>query len=517
MPKLLYLWSCLLGLTLAAQAQDAGLACGNSRYADDIFSTVRPATTVVFGYNTVRNYATDAESAPVPLSLDVYEPDGDAATQRPLWLVAFGGSFSSGTRTDAEVVSLCQAFARKGYVAAAIDYRLLNPDGASLGAVSANPANLADEVVRAAADMKAAVRFFKRDAATANTYRIDPTKIFLAGYSAGAITALQAAYTERDTDNPTTTAAYQANGGLEGNTDLPAPNNLLPSYNASGIVGVLNLAGGVNSLSILNSGNPPLYSAQGTADDVVPYECGTIQFTNFTLCGSHQMQRQADAVGIPNQLHPVAGGSHNSPVSAANLSVIIGEAAAFFQRTVLCRAAPLPVALTSFSGSVVPEGCLATLAWQTASERNSYAYEVQASADGQAFAPLGTLPSKNRAAGAAYSYRVGPLAGPRYFRLRLLDADGLATYSPVVALAPACAAGPLLVAPNPACDQATVSGLPPGRSQLLLYNASGQCVVRATSEGSATLRLAALPPGVYLLRVLSAGGTAAGSLRLTKE
>lgn len=277
MPKLLYLWGCWLAL--AAQAQDAGLACGNGRYADDIFPTVRPAATVVFGYTTIRDYATETESAPVPLRLDVPEPAGDAATQRPLLLVAFGGSFSS-----------------------------------ALGS-----------------------------------------------------------------------------------------------------------------------------------------------------------------------------------------------------------AAPLPVVLTSFSGSVVPEGCLATLTWQTAAERNSYAYEVQASADGQAFAPLGTVPSKNRAAGAAYSYRVGPLAGPQYFRLRLLDADGLATYSPVVALAPACAAGPLLVAPNPVRDQATVSGLPPGRSQLLLYNASGQCVVRATGEGSATLHLGALPPGVYLLRVLSAGGTAAGSLRLTKE
>nr|GFD50188.1 hypothetical protein [Tanacetum cinerariifolium] len=120
----------------------------------------------------------------------------------------------------------------KGYVAAAIDYRLLNPNFRSLLAVAANQANLVDAVIRAAADVKAAVRYFKHDADSANTYHIDPTHIFVGGYSAGAITALQVAYTESVTENPVTTNAYNANGGLEGNTDLLASKKLLPNYNA---------------------------------------------------------------------------------------------------------------------------------------------------------------------------------------------------------------------------------------------------------------------------------------------
>ncbi|RZK23598.1 MAG: T9SS type A sorting domain-containing protein [Hymenobacter sp.] len=514
MRKLLYLGTCLLGLTPAAQGQNAGLACGNGRYASDLFA-VLPATTAVFGYNTIRDYATGSESAPVPLSLDVYQPAGDAAGQRPLVLVAFGGAFIGGARTDAEIVSICQAFARKGYVAAALDYRLLS--SASLGAVYADQSKLADEVVRAAGDMKAAVRFFKRDAATANAYRIDPTKIFLGGYSAGAIMALQVAYTEAITDNPATTAAYQANGGLEGNTDLPAPDNLLPTYDATGIAGVLNIAGGVNSLGIINAGNPPLYSAQGDADSTVPYDCGPIQYTTFTVCGSHQMQLQADATGLANQLHPVPGGSHGSPVSAANLGPIIDEAAAFFQSQVLCAAAPLPVTLTSFTGQVASTDCAATLAWRTATEHNSYAYEVQASADGHQFAPLGTVPSQNRAAGASYTYRAGLVAGTRYFRLRMLDSDGSAAYSPVVALVGTCEIAPLLLVPNPVRDYALVSGLPAGRSQLLLYNGTGQRVLKVAAQGSARLILSGLPAGTYLLKVVAEDGTHTSTTRLVKE
>lgn len=514
MQKIVCLWVCLLGWAWSAHGQNAALACGNGRYTNDIFTDVTITPNEVFGYNTVRNYATGSEGPVTPLSLDVYEPRGDATQQRPLLLFAFGGAFLEGARTDAEVVSVCQTFARKGYVAAAIDYRKLNPNFFSLAAVANNQANLVDVVIRAAADMKAAVRFFKHDADTANTYLIDPTRIFVGGYSAGAITALQVAYTESITENPLTTNAYNANGGLEGNTDLLGRDKLLASYDASGIAGVFNIAGGVNSLSIVSAGNPPLFSAQGTNDTTVPYDRGTIQGTQFTIYGSGQLQLRADTVSILNQLHPIAGGNHSSPVTDPELTQIINEAAAFFQ-PLIC-AAPLPVTLTSFSGRVAPDDCTATLTWQTATERNSYAYEVQGSADGQAYTALSTVPSRNRAAGASYSFRVGRLAELRYFRLRMLDIDGTAAYSPVVTLA-GCGAAPLAVAPNPARDRVTVSGLPAGRCLGVLYSATGQVVAQASGTATISLPLGSLPPGIYLLKVLGESGATVGTAKVVKE
>jgi acetyl esterase/lipase len=514
MKKLLYLWLCLLGAASLAAAQNTNLACGNGRYISNVFPNQPTKTAdVIFGYNTSRNYASGAFT-PVTLKLDVYEPASDVAVQRPLLILAFGGAFIQGSRQDADIVAICQEFARKGYVTAAIDYRIVTGT-LNQFTVLGNQSFLIDEVVRAVSDMKAAVRFFKHDAATANAYRIDPAKIFVGGFSAGAITALEVGYIDNITDNPTTTAAYAANGGLEGNTDLAGADALLPTYSSAGIAGVFNIAGGVNNLSVIDANDPPLYSAQGTADQTVPYDYGVIQLTQFTIYGSNQMQQKATAVGLPNQLHPVVGGSHSSPANDPDRTQIIAEAAVFLQPLV-CGAGPLPVVLTSFSGRVDGD-CTATLTWQTASERNSRAYEVQASGNGKTFVPLGTVPSQNRAAGASYTYRAGAVLGTRYYRLRMVDADGTAAYSPVATLRATCEVEPLQLVPNPVRDYALVSGLPAGLCQLLLYNATGQRVLQLTAEGSARLVLSNLPAGVYLLKVLAPDGTPRSTTRVVKE
>jgi hypothetical protein len=111
---------------------------------------------------------------------------------------------------------------------------------------------------------------------------------------------------------------------------------------------------------------------------------------------------------------------------------------------------------------------------------------------------------------------VGPLAGTRYFRLKMVDQDGTYTYSPVVTLAATCAPSQLLLAPNPAHNEVQVSGLPGGATHLLLYNATGQCVLQQRATGPASLRLGGLPPGIYLLQAVSESG-ARSTARLVKE
>lgn len=269
-------------------------------------------------------------------------------------------------------------------------------------------------------------------------------------------------------------------------------------------------------LSVASTGNPPLCSAQDIADEVVPYDCGTVVSTPYVVCGSQQLQAQATAVGIKNQLYPVAGSYHRSSRNEPDRRQIIAEAGALSQ-VLISPPDPQPVVLKSFEGLTSGTDCTATLTWQTISEQGSWAYEVQSSGDGQDFTTLGTVPSKNRLTGATYTYRAGALPEARYFRLKLLDVAGAATYSPVVVLDAACTASKLLIAPNPARDQATVRGLPPGRSQALLYNATGQCVASASGEGSIALPLSELPAGVYLLKAVSEAGIQAGSAKLVKE
>ncbi|MBC7940099.1 MAG: hypothetical protein H7Z19_10105, partial [Chitinophagaceae bacterium] len=74
------------------------------------------------------------------LLLDRYEPAAALATglRRPVLVMAFGGAFHRGDRladefgedehTNTPVSAYCRAFARRGWVACSIDYRLVQED-----------------------------------------------------------------------------------------------------------------------------------------------------------------------------------------------------------------------------------------------------------------------------------------------------------------------------------------------------------------------------------------------------
>jgi len=103
--------------------------------------------------------------------MDVFEPAGDDTENRPVLLAAFGGSFISGDRTTTH--ELCKSFARKGFVTAAIDYRLYDKPFFPVGELP-DSLDMMDVVVRAVHDYKAAIRYFRKDADDENQFRIDP-------------------------------------------------------------------------------------------------------------------------------------------------------------------------------------------------------------------------------------------------------------------------------------------------------------------------------------------------------
>lgn len=88
----------------------------------------------------------------------------------------------------------------------------------------------------------------------------------------------------------------------------------------------------------------------------------------------------------------------------------------------------LPVSLLSFTAQA--QGQKVITAWQVAGERNFSRYEVERSATALNFSSIG----KVSASGAtAYQFTdPHPLPGANYYRLRLVDQDGSATYSKVV-------------------------------------------------------------------------------------
>lgn len=287
--------------------------CDGMRYRTDVFETVTSTKGLKYGEGTTFN-GTFQE-----LYLDIYEPAQDNAEMRPAIILAFGGSYISGQREDIDW--LCEAYARKGFVAVTIDYRLY--DGPLIPLPSA--AVMQDVVAKSVGDMKAAIRYLREDAATNNFYRIDPDYIFVGGISAGSITAAHTAVLDTsDTFTPELWSIIESNGGLEGYSS----DNLEYSTEVRGFV---NFSGGLNDASWIDAEDPPFVSIHDEFDGIVPYGEGFASIFFFDIIyleGSLIMSEVADSVGVENQLYTIEGslghvsyfGSENARTNNVNRS-----------------------------------------------------------------------------------------------------------------------------------------------------------------------------------------------------
>ncbi|MEQ8839661.1 MAG: alpha/beta hydrolase [Acidimicrobiales bacterium] len=111
------------------------------------------------------------------LILDVYEPVGDTLEARPTVVLIHGGGFVNGSRTG--YVGAAEAYAQRGFVAVAIDYRTC-PSGISAEDFLAVATNAIDDGMEA-------IRYLH---ANAETYGIDTTRIATLGSSAGGAISL---------------------------------------------------------------------------------------------------------------------------------------------------------------------------------------------------------------------------------------------------------------------------------------------------------------------------------------
>lgn len=267
--------------------------CSTGRYSSDVYTNLTITSNIEYGQNTTFSGANKI------LKLDFYEPTGDTATVRPLIIWTHGGSFLGGSKTDVDMVALSNAFAKKGYVCASIDYRT--------GFFPVDSANSVKAVMRAVQDMRAAIRFFYKDRADGtNTYKIDTNNIFVGGSSAGAITALHLAYLDRscEINDYVAPATLTAMGGLEGNSGHPC-------Y-SSRVNGVINLCGALAQYGWLEAGNLPVCSMHGTVDGTVKYNRGVVNpgVALMYLDGSRMIHEQAQAVGVQSNFYTFYGADH---------------------------------------------------------------------------------------------------------------------------------------------------------------------------------------------------------------
>ncbi len=310
------------------------LCSAQLHYTQNLFSVVKSETDLVYGIEN--GYAGISDT----LLLDIYKPFGDQNCRRPLMILVHGGFWIAGSKSDPSINLIAQEMASKGYVVAAINYRLGMHKAASYSMywacnnnISVPCAYIADssEIVRALyramQDTKGAIRFMKDRAAIDST---DIANVYLAGESAGGFSVMAAAFTRDSSQKPAD--AYSITDAVSPDPDLltclPAAyslmrpdlgsveGNLNRVINDASIKGVASFYGGLLDSSLLNSNsqNPAIYLFHQGSDVVVDYEknrvfgrinwecyapsnvCQPYPFTPFVY-GGEAIRRQLDSMG----------------------------------------------------------------------------------------------------------------------------------------------------------------------------------------------------------------------------
>ena len=292
----------LLSLGLSVSAQD--------RYLDDVFSAVTVTSDVTYATNiSILPMLQGLPPSPATLKCDIYEPTGDALTDRPVIILVHTGSFlppvlngqPTGSKTDLSIVEQCTRWAKKGYVAVAMDNRLgWNPTSTDQ---NVRTSTLIQAAYRGIQDAKAMVRYIRMTEDIGNPYGIDPNKIIVGGQGTGGYISLGYATLNSESElylpkfldftdptNPTpyvyppvfgnidgtdSTYApiYDSTGAIVGSMPFNIPNNLGYSNDVNM---VFNLGGALADISWLEAGDVPMVSFHCEKDPYGPIDTGDV-------------------------------------------------------------------------------------------------------------------------------------------------------------------------------------------------------------------------------------------------
>lgn len=283
------------------------------------------------------------------LSLDLYIPDTEKYQSAPLVLFIHGGAFYSGDKSEEEYTKWCEKFAKCGYVAATINYRM---------GFSPSQYAIVRSAYRAIQDTRAAIRFLLKNK---DELKIDPNRIYLAGCSAGAITALHTAFM-KDFERPNSTKGklkikllgenlYLNNfdkdlGSVDSVWDYS--NNYSEPFS---INAVCNMWGAIFDPEMLsNSPTTRILSIHSRYDPVVPYAQGRPFGESLGLIadlilpnvyGSIEIDNKAKSLGIVSELHTENTPVHTLVKTNGSLNILHDDyfdwMTSFFQKDMIDR------------------------------------------------------------------------------------------------------------------------------------------------------------------------------------
>lgn len=318
--NLLILAVCALSFSSLSFAQGLS-SCDGQRYKTAIFDEVDITKGVKFGQGTTIGGKNQE------LFMDIYTPKGDEETSRPVIVLAFGGSFISGDRLQLQPI--CTEFAKKGYVAISMDYRLYDLPLFPFPTTD----EMIDVVVKSMLDVEAAIEFLDEDARGSNTYGIDTDWIYIGGVSAGSIATSN--YAMLDASDSMGSVLKLA---LKNNIPIKGIGNTEPRVK---VAGVLNYSGALRSASFIDSGDPPVISFHDDGDNVVPYDGREIELLGQKIIyvdGSLLIDSAATAVGVKSELHTFENSAgHVSYFSQPSTTTDVLNKSSVFMHDMICE------------------------------------------------------------------------------------------------------------------------------------------------------------------------------------
>jgi hypothetical protein len=312
----------------------AGFAQAQTRYLNEVFDDVNITQDIPFGFNvdalrsnfgdpaafgsdmqTVTALINNGQTVPsnyflsnaqlaapdqtalklFPMQMDIYTPVGDTETNRPVIVYLHTGNFLppiinggiSGSRRDSAVVNSCKRWAKSGYTAVALSYRLgWNPISTN---ADVRRGTLLQAVYRALHDTQTGVRFLRASMAQGNPYGINPDQIVLYGQGSGGYVA-QAYNTLNDYANEIAGLSKFISSesgvpyvleGIDGTIDggpgaIRLPDPLQVAGIDRSISMSINAGGALADISWLDAGEAPMVAIHCIRDPFAPFDDGIV-------------------------------------------------------------------------------------------------------------------------------------------------------------------------------------------------------------------------------------------------
>ncbi len=280
---------------LPLQAQGPAVDPGNLRVEKDI----------VFGKGGSKD-----------LTLDVYRPPTGVASKRTAIIHLFGGGFFVGNKNAGYIINDAKALGARGYTSVSANYRLQQE--------SLWPAQIHDT--------KAAIRWTR---ANADRLGVEPTRIVIAGYSAGGMLSLMAAGTNGRKE-------FEGEGG-----------NANVSSEVNACVGVYPLASAQIATGLFAPGQAtPENIAAASPTSYISKNFAPTIFIHGTNDGTVPVQSSIDfwsklhALGVPSALTLIQGADHAFDNAALDAVEVMAQSIDLFLDRLMVNPKPYP----SFGG-----------------------------------------------------------------------------------------------------------------------------------------------------------------------